>query len=279
MSAHGMKLARWSLWFWHDYLLITFCKLRRVGLAARRGLLAACLPTKFAHKASKNNFIDKSSSEGRGRAKPKSVDGLTSSCPNIHTCSEVTNIHIIRMESFGSFTSKTQGLNPAVFLISSRSSFLYPHICILPLSLHYLTRGHCLCSMSWMLSTPHGALGPCYHLPVSWESLGSLPRDDRVSLLTGGSVRKYKQRFAQQLSHVQPSLPASTPPASAADFHTTLNFMHIHPNSFQEAASYLCPGVHEGKYDDVYCQGHMTSMWSLSLTLPMEQIYEKTEIS
>lgn len=131
MSAHGMKLARWSLWFWHDYLLITFCKLRRVGLAARRGLLAACLPTKFAHKASKNNFIDKSSSEGRGRAKPKSVDGLTSSCPNIHTCSEVTNIHIIRMESFGLLYIRDPRPKPCCFphflqIQFPVSSHLYP---------------------------------------------------------------------------------------------------------------------------------------------------------
>lgn len=135
MSAHAIKLARWSLWFWHDYLLIMFCKLRGVGLAARQGLLAACLPTKLAHKASKNNFIDKSSSEGRGRAKQKSVDGLTSSCPNIHTCSEVTNAHTSRMESFGTFSPRTQGLNPAAFLISSKLSSLNPHICVLPLPL------------------------------------------------------------------------------------------------------------------------------------------------
>lgn len=62
MSAHVIKLARWSLQVWRDYLLIMLCKLRGVGSAARRGLLAACLATKFAHKASKNNFIDKSSS-------------------------------------------------------------------------------------------------------------------------------------------------------------------------------------------------------------------------
>ena len=132
MSAHAIKLACWSLRFWHDYLLITCCKLRGVGLAACRGLLAACLPTKLAHKASKNNFIGKSS-EGRGRAKQKSVDSLTSSCPNTHTCSKVSNIHISRIESFGSFSSRSQGLNPILFLISSEFSFLHLHLCPVPL--------------------------------------------------------------------------------------------------------------------------------------------------
>lgn len=71
MSAHAIKLACWSLRFWHDYLLITCCKLRGVGLAARQGLLAACLPTKLAHKASKNNFISKSSSVRKKQGKTK----------------------------------------------------------------------------------------------------------------------------------------------------------------------------------------------------------------
>lgn len=140
-----------------------------MGSAARRGLLAACLPTKFAHKAPKNNFIDRSSSGGRGRAKQKSVDSLTSSCPNIYRWSEGSGALISTMESFGSFMSRTQGLNPAVVLISPKFSFLHPHICVPTLSLEDLTGAHCLCSMSWVLPTPRGASGLCCNIPGSWE--------------------------------------------------------------------------------------------------------------
>lgn len=134
MSAHVIKLASRRLWFWHDYLLIPCCKLRGVGLAARQGLLAACLPTKVAHKASKNNFIGKSSSEGRGRANQKSTDCLTSSHLNTHACSKVSLIHTSRTESFGSFPPRRQGLNPILFLISSK--FIFLHLFFTPLVSH-----------------------------------------------------------------------------------------------------------------------------------------------
>lgn len=136
MSAHTIKLACWNLRFWHDYLLITCCKLRGVGLAARRGLLAACLPTKLTHKASKNNFIGKSSSEGRGRAKQKSTDSLTSSCSNTHARSQVSNAHISRVKSHSSFSSRSQSL---VLSLSPNSTF---YTFTSALSLLYLAHGN-----------------------------------------------------------------------------------------------------------------------------------------
>lgn len=161
MSAHAIKLACWSLRFWHDYLLITCCKLRGVGLAAHQGLLAACLPTKLAHKASKNNFIGKSSSEGRGRAKQKSRDSLTSSCPNIHTCSKVSNIHLSRIESSGSFSSRKPYSSPHFLQIQPSTSSPLPY----PFSIEHITIPSVPqvgCFQSHM-----EILGSCYNIPAN----------------------------------------------------------------------------------------------------------------
>lgn len=125
MSAHVIKLACWSLWFWSDYLLIACCKLRGVGLAARRGLLAACLPTELAHKASKNNFIGNSPSEGEaGQNKSRQVNLFMPEHPRL-----CTGIRAPRQQNpaFGLLFTKhshLQGLNTFLFLVSSKLSLL-----------------------------------------------------------------------------------------------------------------------------------------------------------
>lgn len=145
---------------------------------------------------------------------------------NAQISTRISNTHL-RMESFGSFTSRTQGANPdGVFLISSKFSFQYPHIC------PYSTSHVLIASVP-----PAGCSQPHVELQGSartylWAEGGQRWQGE-VAEVTGVLCWWQHSENTSRAFLPLSSLPCFYSHSISCWFPPNSYFMHIHSNSFQ----------------------------------------------